>query len=61
MHHMHSNEMHGEKARLELSINAMSCFERILEAAPHQTAITHLPSQKNCQLDEDDKVSTAGW
>ena len=42
MHHLYSNETHGEKVTWELHKNVMCCFEQILEAASHKTAVVWL-------------------
>ena len=39
IHHLDSNETHGEKARWELLKNATYCFEHILETSSYKTAI----------------------
>ena len=39
MHHLVSNEMHGEKARRELHKDTMGCYKQILEATPFKTAV----------------------
>ena len=38
LYHLHFNEMHEKKSRLEQHKNASCYFEQILEAAPHKTA-----------------------
>ena len=39
MHHLDSNENHGEKARWELHKNTMNCFEQInYPTTLHETA-----------------------
>ena len=59
MHHLNTNEAHGEKARCELHKNAMCCFEQILEAKPHKRA-TYLLSHKPSKYNKQNMLVTAG-
>ena len=43
LHHMKSNEMLREKAKLELPKNDSSCFGKLFEAASHKRAAVKLP------------------
>ena len=42
MHHLNANETHEEEIRRELCKNTTSCFEQILEATFHKTAVLTL-------------------
>ena len=44
MHHMGTDYMYREKARLEVHKNATSYIEHILEATSHKTAIVQPPT-----------------
>ena len=44
MHHIDANKTHGEKASGKLHKNAACCFELILEATFHKTAVVRLPT-----------------
>ena len=39
MHHIDTYKTHGGKSRWDLPKNATCCFEQILEATPHKTAV----------------------
>ena len=42
LHHLCSKETPERKGRLEPHKDAAGCFEHILEAAPHKTAVVQL-------------------
>ena len=50
MYHVDTNKMHWEKARWELYMNAMCCFEQKLEATPHKKAAVWPPTSKPIQV-----------
>ena len=61
MHHLDSDETHGEKAILELKKNAMPYSEQILEAVPHKNnccTATYVPSHKKSEWVEQDMLET---
>ena len=43
MHYMDANETYGEKARRQLSKNAASNIELVLETTPHKAAVAIRP------------------
>ena len=43
MNYMDADETHGDKDNWKLHKNAMCCFEQILEATPHKTAVVRSP------------------
>ena len=56
LHHLDSNEIHGEKTNSKLHKDTSCCFEQILEAASYKTAAVQ---PLTSYLTNKDKLSTA--